>query len=109
MPCKYTLKQIESNLANVMSRSRTINALEVHCMRTDCHGVPSISNPACRENILGILSGYSNQRIELISFNSYNENTAMKLDLVENAAVELQNLASGSRNAIERTDNMPVT
>lgn len=100
MLCKYTLKQIESNLANVMSRSRTINALEVHCMRTDCHGVPSISNPACRENILGILSGYSNQRIELISFNSYNENTAMKLDVVENAAVELQNLASGSRNAI---------
>ncbi len=99
MSCKYTLKQIESNLANVMSRSRTINALEIHCMRSECHGIPSISNAICRENVLDILSGYS-QRVEMISFNYYNENVTMRLDVIENAAVELQNLASGSRNAI---------
>ncbi|WAM22687.1 MAG: ATPase, T2SS/T4P/T4SS family (plasmid) [Candidatus Methanoperedens sp.] len=110
MLCKYTLKQIESNLANVMSRSRTINALDIHCMRSECHGVPSISNTICRENVLDILSGF-NQRVEMISFNYHDGNAAMKLDVVENAAVELQNLASGSRNAINvinkalRTEN----
>ncbi len=102
MPCKYTLRQIESNLASVRSRSRTINALEFHCTKSECHGIPLISSSVCREQILDVLSEHSRQRIELISFHYINNGSTMRMDIVENAAVELQNLGSGSRNAIQK-------
>lgn len=102
MPCKYTLKQVESNLANVRSRSRTINVLEVHCTKSDCHGIPFISSYVCREKILDVLSEHSRQRIELISFHYISNGSTMRMDIMENAAVELQNLGSGSRNAIQK-------
>ncbi|KPQ41355.1 MAG: hypothetical protein MPEBLZ_04093 [Candidatus Methanoperedens nitroreducens] len=102
MLCKYTVKQVESNLANVRSRSRTINVLEVHCTKSECHGIPLLSNSVCREQILDILSEHSRQRIEFISFHYANNGSTMRMDIVENAAVELQNLGSGSRNAIQK-------
>ncbi len=82
MPCKYTLKQVESNLANVRSRSRTINVLEVHCTKSDCHGIPLISSYVCREKILDVLSEHSRQRIELISFHYIDNGSKMRMDII---------------------------
>jgi type IV secretory pathway ATPase VirB11/archaellum biosynthesis ATPase len=100
--CKHVLKQVESNLANVRSRSRTINALEIHCLRSDsgCGGIPSLSDQICRERVLEILASSTRERIELISFNYINNGAIMKLDVIESAAVELQNLSSYRKNAI---------
>ncbi len=102
--CKHVLKQVESNLANVRSRSRTINVLEINCMRSDhiagCCGMPSLSSAACREGVLEILASCTRERIELISFNYVENGSVMKHDIIETAAVELQNLSSYRKNAI---------
>nr|WAH99856.1 MAG: hypothetical protein OI716_00410 [Candidatus Methanoperedens sp.] len=42
------------------------------------------------------------QRIELISFHYIDNGSTMRMDIMENAAVELQNLGSGSRSAIRK-------
>ncbi len=76
--------------------------LEIHCTKSECHGIPLLSNSVCREQILDILSEHSMQRIELISFHYIDNGSTMRMDIMENAAVELQNLGSGSRSAIRK-------